>query len=44
MAQRHSVKGFATALQRGGYATDPAYAAKLSRAINTTLSLQRAQA
>jgi len=44
MAQRHSVQGFATALQRGGYATDPAYAAKLSRAINTTLSLQRAQA
>ena len=43
MAQRHSVTGFATALQRGGYATDPAYAAKLSRAINTTLSLQRAQ-
>lgn len=44
MAQRHSVQGFAAALQRGGYATDPAYAAKLSRAINTTLSLQRAQA
>jgi len=44
MAQRHSVQGFANALQRGGYATDPAYAAKLSRAINTTLSLQRAQA
>lgn len=44
MAQRHSVQGFASALQRGGYATDPAYAAKLSRAINTTLSLQRAQA
>jgi len=43
MAQRHSVTGFANALQRGGYATDPAYAAKLSRAINTTLSLQRAQ-
>lgn len=43
MAQRHSVQGFAQALQNGGYATDPAYAAKLSRAINTTLSLQRAQ-
>ena len=31
-------------LQRAGYATDPAYAAKLSRAINTTLAaLQRSQ-
>jgi flagellar protein FlgJ len=26
-----NVKGFAAALQRGGYATDPAYAAKLAR-------------
>ncbi|MBL0943250.1 MAG: flagellar assembly peptidoglycan hydrolase FlgJ [Hydrogenophaga sp.] len=43
MEQRHSVQGFASGLQRAGYATDPAYAAKLSRAINTTLSLQRAQ-
>ena len=43
MAQRHSVQGFAQGLQNGGYATDPAYAAKLSRAINTTLQLQRAQ-
>jgi flagellar protein FlgJ len=43
MEQLHSVQGFAQGLQRGGYATDPAYAAKLSRAINTTLSLQRAQ-
>lgn len=43
MEQRHSVQGFANGLQRAGYATDPAYAAKLSRAINTTLSLQRAQ-
>jgi flagellar protein FlgJ len=37
-----SVQGFATSLQRAGYATDPQYAAKLSRAINATLSLQRA--
>jgi flagellar protein FlgJ len=32
---------FAQGLQRAGYATDPAYAAKLSRVINTTLRLQR---
>lgn len=43
MEQLHSVQGFSAGLQRAGYATDPAYAAKLSRAINTTLSLQRAQ-
>ena len=36
--------GFAEGLQRAGYATDPAYADKLSRAINMTLQLQRAQA
>ena len=29
-------------LQRAGYATDPAYADKLTRVINTTLRLQRA--
>jgi len=33
---------FAQSLQRAGYATDPAYADKLSRVINTTLRLQRA--
>jgi len=44
MDQLHSVQGFAQSLQRAGYATDPLYAAKLTRAINTTLSLQRAQA
>ena len=43
MDQLGSVQGFATGLQKAGYATDPQYAAKLSRAINTTLSLQRAQ-
>jgi flagellar protein FlgJ len=43
MEQLHSVQGFSHGLQRAGYATDPAYAAKLSRAINTTLNLQRAQ-
>jgi peptidoglycan hydrolase FlgJ len=36
-----SVHGFASGLQKAGYATDPQYAAKLSRAINTTLSLQQ---
>ena len=42
--QTASVQGYANGLQRAGYATDPAYAAKLSRAINLTLQLQRAQA
>lgn len=32
---------FAHGLQRAGYATDPAYADKLSKVINTTLRLQR---
>jgi peptidoglycan hydrolase FlgJ len=43
MDQIGSVQGYAAGLQKGGYATDPQYAAKLSRAINTTLNLQRAQ-
>jgi flagellar protein FlgJ len=42
--QTGSVQAFASGLQRAGYATDPAYASKLSRAINTTLQLQRAMA
>ncbi len=42
-AQTGSVTAFATGLQKAGYATDPEYAAKLSRAINTTLQLRRAQ-
>jgi flagellar protein FlgJ len=33
---------FAHGLQRAGYATDPAYADKLTRVINTALRLQRA--
>jgi peptidoglycan hydrolase FlgJ len=36
-----SASAFAQGLQRAGYATDPAYADKLSRVINTTLRLQR---
>jgi len=43
MEQVGSVQGFATSLQKAGYATDPQYAIKLSRAINMTLGLQRAQ-
>ncbi|MCY7306007.1 MAG: flagellar assembly peptidoglycan hydrolase FlgJ [Rhodoferax sp.] len=42
--QTGSVQAFTSGLQRAGYATDPDYAAKLSRAINQTLQLQRAQA
>jgi flagellar protein FlgJ len=34
-------KGFAQGLQRAGYATDPDYAGKLGRVINTTLRLQK---
>ena len=37
-----NAQGFAQGLQDAGYATDPAYAAKLARTINTTLRLQRA--
>jgi len=36
-----AASGFAQGLQRAGYATDPAYADKLTRVINTTLRLQR---
>lgn len=39
--QGASAQGFAQGLQKAGYATDPAYADKLSRVINTTLRLQR---
>jgi flagellar protein FlgJ len=34
-------RGFAQGLQRAGYATDPDYAGKLGRVINTTLRLQK---
>ena len=37
-----TAQGFAQGLQNAGYATDPAYADKLARTINTTLRLQRA--
>jgi flagellar protein FlgJ len=42
--QATSAHSFASGLQKAGYATDPDYAAKLSRAINTTLAIRRAQA
>jgi flagellar protein FlgJ len=42
--QTGSVQAYAIGLQRAGYATDPQYADKLSRAINATLQVQRAQA
>ena len=42
-ASTASAASYAGELQRAGYATDPAYAAKLSRAINTALQLQRSQ-
>jgi peptidoglycan hydrolase FlgJ len=41
VAQAGDATNFARGLQRAGYATDPAYADKLSRIINTTLRLQR---
>jgi peptidoglycan hydrolase FlgJ len=41
LAQAGSAEGFAQGLQQAGYATDPAYADKLTRVINTTLRLQR---
>jgi flagellar protein FlgJ len=41
VANASTAEGFAQGLQRAGYATDPAYADKLTRVINTTLRLQR---
>ena len=41
VAQADTPREFAQGLQRAGYATDPAYADKLTRVINTTLRLQR---
>jgi flagellar protein FlgJ len=42
VAAGNNVQGFAQGLQKAGYATDPAYAAKLTRVINTTLRMQQA--
>jgi flagellar protein FlgJ len=43
-AQSGSAEGFARGLQKAGYATDPEYAEKLARVINTTVRVQRALA
>ncbi|WP_395698995.1 flagellar assembly peptidoglycan hydrolase FlgJ [Aquabacterium sp.] len=44
VAAGSDARAFAQGLQKAGYATDPAYAEKLTRVINTTLRLQREQA
>ena len=41
VTQADTPREFAQGLQRAGYATDPAYADKLTAVINTTLRLQR---
>jgi flagellar protein FlgJ len=41
LAPGQDAGSFAASLQRAGYATDPAYAEKLTRVINTALRLQR---
>ncbi len=41
VAQADTAQGFARGLQKAGYATDPAYADKLTKVINTTLRLQK---
>lgn len=41
VAMADSAKDYAQGLQKAGYATDPAYATKLTNVINTTLRLQR---
>jgi flagellar protein FlgJ len=43
-ARNSDANGFARGLQQAGYATDPAYADKLAKAINTTLRVQRSMA
>ncbi len=41
VARADSAQAFAQGLQQAGYATDPAYADKLTRVINTTLRVSR---
>jgi len=41
VAAGSDAKGFASGLQKAGYATDPAYADKLAKVIDTTLRMQR---
>ncbi|MBP6753009.1 MAG: glucosaminidase domain-containing protein, partial [Alicycliphilus sp.] len=40
-AKTHSAVAFAAELQKAGYATDPQYASKLSRAIQSTHGIAR---
>lgn len=42
LAKTHSAQAWAAELQKAGYATDPQYAAKLSRAIQSTQGVARA--
>ena len=42
VASGKDATGFAHGLQRAGYATDPAYATKLAKVINTTRRMQQA--
>jgi flagellar protein FlgJ len=42
MQNLHSPRAFSEQLQSAGYATDPRYADKLTRVINTTLNVKRA--
>ena len=44
VAQADTASGFAKSLQKAGYATDPAYADKLTKVINTALRVQRSLA
>ncbi len=41
MGKTHSAQAWATELQKAGYATDPQYATKLSRAIQSALGVPR---
>ena len=43
LARAQTPSSYAQGLQSAGYATDPEYADKLGRVINTTLQLQRAR-
>jgi len=43
-AQSGDAAGFARGLQLAGYATDPGYADKITKTINTTMRVQRAMA
>ena len=43
-AKTDSAVAYAAELQKAGYATDPAYANKLTQVINTALRVQRSMA